>query len=502
MPLLASVALNSIANLERMALPMPTNRLIGARQLAGLLGEWRAGSVGPAYAVLSRTAILLILDGRLPLHCRLPSERDLATAIGVSRTTVTAAYDALRTQGYLVSRRGAGSWTAMPASHRQAVPAWAAPPIGGDPIDLAGAAPAAPADVITAAGRDALDDLPRYLGLDGYDPVGLMVLRARIAERYAQRGLPTTPDQILVTSGALHGLDLALRLLVGPGDRVLTDSPTYPTALDSIRATRARLVPVGLTPAGWNVDLITSSLRQAAPRLAYLIADYHNPTGALMPDEDRAAIAAAAARTETMIVVDESFVDLGYDDAPPPAPFATHDPAGLVLSIGSLSKPFWGGLRIGWVRAPLDLVRRLAVVRIAADMASPVFEQLVGARLLAQIEEVLPARRADFAARRDLLAGALREALPTWRFTPPRGGLALWIELGAPVSTALTVVAAQHGVRLAAGPRFGPDGTLERFLRLPFTQPPDVLTAAVGRLAHAYAQVDSQPAAVPPLVVA
>jgi DNA-binding transcriptional MocR family regulator len=480
---------------------MTTGRLISARQLARLFGDWRAGSVGPAYAVLARAGMLLILDGRLPLHCRVPSERDLATSLGISRTTVTAAYDALRTQGYLVSRRGAGSWTALPPAHRQAVPTWATVPVAGDVIDLASAAPAAPGEAIAAAGRDALEDLPRYLGLDGYDPVGLTVLRSRIAERYTQRGLPTSPDQVLVTSGALHGLDLALRLLVGPGDRVLVDSPTYPTALDSIRATRARLVPVGLTPDGWNIDLLTTSLRQAAPRLAYLIADFHNPTGRLMPEEDRAAVVAAAASTETTLVVDESFVELGYDAGPLPAPFASYDRDGRVLSVGSLSKPFWGGLRIGWVRAPVDLVRRLAVVRSAADMGSPVFEQLVGARLLEQIEEILPGRRAEFAARRDLLARTLAAELPAWRFRIPGGGLALWVELGGSVSTALTVVGAQHGVRLAAGPRFGQDGTLERFLRLPFTQPAEVLTAGISRLVTAYGQVDGHHAAAP-LVVA
>lgn len=482
---------------------MKATRSIHPRQLGTLLGDWRAGSSGPAYARLANAVTVLVLDGRLPLHCRLPSERDLATTLGVSRSTVTAGYDALRDQGYLVSQRGSGSWTALPAAHRTAVPTWATAPVGGPPaelLDLASAAPGAPALAVATAARDALDELGRYLGQDGYDPVGLAALRGRVADRYGRRGLPTTPDQILITSGALHGLDLVLRLLVGPGDRVLTDSPTYPTVLDTIRATRARLVPVGLTPAGWNLDLLTTSMRQAAPRLAYLITDYHNPTGQVMPEQDRAALVDAAGRTETYLVVDESFVELGYGE-PLPAPVAGHDRAGRVLLVGSLSKPFWGGLRIGWVRAPADLVRRLAVVRAATDMASPVLEQLIGARLLDLADEVLPERRRQFARQRDVLAAALRRELPQWRFTLPPGGLALWVELDAPVSTALTVVAGQHGIRLAAGPRFGPDGTLERYLRLPFTQPPELLDAAAARLATARAQVDAAPASRP-LVVA
>jgi DNA-binding transcriptional MocR family regulator len=209
----------------------------------------------------------------------------------------------------------------------------------------------------------------------------------------------------------------------------------------------------------------------------------------------------AAARAETYLAVDESFVELGYGDDPLPAPMATHDRSGRVLSLGSMSKPFWGGLRVGWVRAEADLVRRLAVVRSATDMASPVLEQLVATRLLELADDVLPARRRDFAARRDVLAAALHRELPDWRFTLPGGGLALWVELDAAVSTALTVVAGRHGIRLAAGPRFGPDGTLERFLRLPFTKPPELLDAAPARLAAARAQVETAPTAAP-LVVA
>jgi DNA-binding transcriptional MocR family regulator len=479
-------------------------RSVSHRQLGQLLGDWRAGSAGPAYVRLAARMTQLVLDGRLPLHCRMPSERDLATALGVSRTTVTAGYDALRSTGYLVSHRGAGSWTALPAVHRAAVPTWSTAPVGGPPaelVDLASAAPGAPALAVAAAGRDALADLDGYLDHDGYDPVGLLTLRSRIADRYRRRGLSTDPDQILVTNGALHGLDLVLRLLVAPGDRVLTDSPTYPTVLDAVRATRARLVPVGLTETGWNLDLLTTSLRQAAPRLGYLIADYHNPTGHVLSAPARVALVEVAARTETYLAVDESFVELGYDGEPLPAPVAAADRDGRVLSIGSLSKPFWGGLRIGWVRATADLIRRLAVVRSATDMASPVLEQLIAARLLELADEVLPARRRQFAEQRDVLAAALRRELPQWRFTVPHGGLALWAELDGPISTALTAVAAQHGIRLAAGPRFGPDGTLERFLRLPFTQPPELLDAAAARLAAARRQVDGVPATAP-LVVA
>jgi DNA-binding transcriptional MocR family regulator len=489
-------------------------RSISSRSLASLLGEWRSGS--PAYGALARAIVVALLDGRLPPQCRLPAERDLAAALDVSRTTVTAAYDALRTSGHLVSRRGSGSWAALPAGARSRALGWAAADVangGGHVHDLASAAPGGPAEILVAAAREAVEELPRHVHEHGYDPVGLPALRAAVAERYRRRGVPTTPEQILIINGALQGLDLALRLLVRPGDRVVTDSPSYPTALDTMRASGARLVPVGLSWDGWNVDLLTASYRQSAPRLGYLIADFHNPTGLVMPDEARAASASAAARAGAYLVVDESFVDLAYDGAAydgaaydstaydSTAPMAAHDPDGHVLSVGSLSKPFWGGLRVGWVRADPELVTRLAAVRAVADMASPMLEQLIAIRLLEVADEVLPARRLMFSARRDALAAALRRELPEWRFAVPGGGLAIWVELDAAVSTALAVAAGRRGVWLAPGPRFGVDGTLERFLRLPFVRPAEDLDDAVARIAAARAQLDPG-ASRPPLVVA
>jgi DNA-binding transcriptional MocR family regulator len=183
---------------------------------------------------------------------------------------------------------------------------------------------------------------------------------------------------------------------------------------------------------------------------------------------------------------------------PGPAPVAAHDTDGRVLSIGSLSKICWGGLRVGWIRGPVPLIRRLVAARAAIDLASPVLEQLIAAELLAVIEEIRTERCAELLERRDALAGAVGEQLPQWRFRIPAGGSSLWARLPEPVSTDLTAAAGRHGVRLVPGPAFGVDGTLERFVRLPFTLPPETLRAAAARLADAYATVDGGAAAVPP----
>jgi DNA-binding transcriptional MocR family regulator len=366
-------------------------------------------------------------------------------------------------------------------------------------IDLTTAASAAPEGALHAALAAATAELPRHLPAPGYYEAGLPALRAAVAERYTRRGAPTAPEQILVTAGALHGLNLVLRALAGPGDRILTDHPSYPAALDAIRAAGARPAPVPLGPGGWDLELLEATLRQAAPRLAYLIPDHHNPTGRSLPGADRDRLVALARTTRTPLVVDEAMAEL-HLEGEPAAPLAAYDPAGdAAISIGSLSKGFWAGLRIGWIRAAPALVHRLVAARAALDLGSPVIEQLVAAELLRRADDVLPARRAQLRSRRDALAAALP---PQWRFSRPAGGLSLWVELDAPRSTALAAVADRHGVRVAAGPRFGVDGAFERFVRLPYTLPEPILEEAAARLRLAWRAVAEGAAAPPHALVA
>ena len=472
---------------------MTGDRGLSGPHLARLLGEWRSG--GPAYAALARAVRLLVLDGRLPLRTRLPGERELAEALGVSRTTATAAYAALREEGYLASRRGAGSWTRLPADPGVA-PVASPGGVAGGVIDLSCAASAAPDGDLHAALAKATAELPRHLPGPGYDAAGLPVLREAIAAHLSRLGAPTTADQILVTAGALHALTLLLRVLSGPGDRVVVEHPTYAAALDAVRASGARPVPVPMVDDGWDLEMLASTFRQANPGLAYLIADHQNPTGLSMGAGDRERLVALARATRTPLVVDEAIVGLHLDGEPERSVAALDEAGETVITIGSMSKTFWAGLRIGWVRANPSLINRLAAARAALDISSPVIEQLMAVSLLEGAEPILARQREAARARRDVLVSALRAELPAWRFSVPPGGLCLWVELDAPRSTALAALADRHGVRLGAGPRFGVDGAFERFVRIPYSLPADVLVDAVGRLSVAWRGVVSGGAAV------
>jgi len=463
-------------------------RTIGAARVATLVDDFDRS---PAYAGLAEALVLLIGDGRIPLDTRLPSERDLTAALGVSRTTVTRAYAELRDAGYAEARRGAGTFTRVPGGRARAHDRALLPrPGDSDAIDLNCAAPSAPPGLAQAYAAAAAD-LPPYLGGHGYFPAGLPELQRAIAASYDARGLPTDPDQVMVTPGALSAACVVARAFTGPGDRVLVESPTYPNATDALRHAGARLTPSPIDPDGWDLGAVAATLRQSSPRLAYLVPDFQNPTGHLMTDAQREELAAALRRTRTTPVVDEAHQALALEGQAMPRPFAAYAPD--TITIGSASKAFWGGLRLGWIRAPRSAMERLTRARVSLDLGAPVLEQLVLARVLASSDEILAANRARLREQRDALVAAARADLPEWGFRVPTGGLALWCRLPGPYGTAVAAEAELRGTIVAPGPVFAVEGGLDTFLRIPWSRPADDMREAVHRLAQAWAVVRERP---------
>ncbi|MTE18056.1 aminotransferase class I/II-fold pyridoxal phosphate-dependent enzyme [Streptomyces sp. TRM43335] len=496
---------------------------VGAPQLARLLASQRAtGPVGgrtgagarrvPAYRALADGVRLLVLEGRIPVAARLPAERELAAALSVSRTTVAAAYEALRADGFLASRRGAGSWTALPAGNP--LPSGGLSPLppeaAGSLIDLGCAALPAPEPWLTRAFQAALADLPPYAHTHGDYPAGLPVLRRAVADRYTARGVPTMPEQIMITTGAM-GAVAAIRALFAPrGERVAVEHPSYANVLQLLREAGARLVPVAMGEglSGWDLPAWRRVLRDAAPRMAYVMADYHNPTGVLADDGQRRELVAAARAAGTVLVADETMSGLDLDpapgeeapDRPASRPVAAFDPGGsTVVTLGSVSKAIWAGLRIGWIRAAPETIRSLVAARVSADLGSPVLEQLAVAWLLSGGEggvgdggerlsgwdRAVAVRRERAGENRDALVAALRLHLPDWEFDVPRGGLTLWVRTGGLSGSRIAEVGERLGVRVPAGTRFGVDGAFEGYVRLPFTVSGPVAGEAAARLAAA-----------------
>jgi len=461
-------------------------RTISARKVAQLLGTEPLDR--PAYRTLAARIRRLVCDGRLLVGTRLPSERALMAELGLSRTTVGAALDLLRADGFVVTRRGSGSLTAIPeGSSGLALSGAGLVPtdVPDDVIDLTYAALPAAAG-LTSAYERALEQLPRHLATAGYHPRGLPELRQAIADWYERRGLPTDPGDLVVTSGAHGALSAVLRAVLDPGDRVLLETPTYPNAIVGVRRSGLRPVPFPIDPLGWEPEHLELTLRQTGARMAYLVPDFQNPTGRLMSADERAVVADVLRRTRTVPIIDETFVELGLDTRPP-APFAASSPAAVTL--GSSGKAWWGGLRVGWVRAPHSLAAPVLEARHSLDLGTAVLEQLVLVELLrhgAEGERLLDERRAEARLRRDAMVAALREHVPDWRFAVPPGGLNLWCELPVDRGDALSRVAESAGVRLARGTQFGVEGGMDRFVRIPFCVPADEADEVGRRLADAW----------------
>jgi DNA-binding transcriptional MocR family regulator len=330
-----------------------------------------------------------------------------------------------------------------------------------------------------------------------------------------------------VTVGAQQAIALIARTFLGRGDRALVEMPTYPHATESLRLAGARLVPVTVTAAsvgstgstgstgspastasaastvwpravgddgpssdGWDVEAVEESIRRANPALAYLIPDFHNPTGASMSPETRIRILAAAAAQGTIVVGDETTAELDIDRIGERLPIAAYGvrEAGdaPVILIGSASKSLWGGLRIGWIRADRPLIRKLIAAKPATDLGTPILEQLVVARMLPHMREIIEERRVQLRAGRESVRRLLAEQFPDWTVPELHGGLAAWVGIGAPVSSALALGARNHNLLIAAGPRFGIDGAFERFLRIPITYAEDETARAITSLSRAW----------------
>ena len=473
-----------------------------ARSLEHLLGSWRTSAAG--YLALADRIRLLVLDGRIPIGTRLPAERDLAGRLELSRTTVAAAYRQLREGGFVDSVRGSGSVTRLPG---RTLPL---PAVGGEGmLDFTKASLPA-ASTLAAAARTAADELPRFLGDPGYDPVGLPHLRAEIADRYTRRGLPTDPEQILVTVGAQQAIALIARTFLQRGDRVVIEVPTYPHAIEAMRLAGARLVPITVTapdegphrlgdePDGWDADAIEQTFRRANPALAYLIPDFHNPTGATMSPETRQRVLAAAAGHGAIVVADETTAELDIDRLgdylPMPRYADPASPPAPIIMIGSASKTLWGGLRIGWIRADRGHIQRLIGAKPASDLGTPIIEQLVVAHMIPQLEEIAEERRGQLREGRAIVRRLVAETFPEWTMPVQHGGLTAWVGIGAPVSSALALAARSHGLLIAAGPRFGIDGAFERFLRIPITYSEQEYDRAFAALSRAWAVAANEPA--------
>lgn len=467
------------------------------QEWVGLLGHWSSGK-GPMYKLLAEALEKLILRGEIPAGTQLPAERQLAQLLAVSRTTVQSAYDSLRKEEWVESRTGSGTWVRPVSGARS----WQRGDtlVGSlrrnsifDPqlrreqplIDLSMAGAADPKSIPYSSYSLPEYEIARLLEQQGYAPYGLLALRQRIAGRYTQEGLPTTEDQVLVTSGAQQAISLAATLYLQRGDSVLLENPTFVGAIDAFRAAGSRLIPVPIDGARLRVELLPGLIRANTPQLIYVSPTCQNPTGAVYSDGERREIVRVAAEHSIPLLEDNTRYDLVLGGADPPF-LAAYGEDAPIITVGSTSKLFWAGLRVGWVRAPQPVIARLARLKIVADLGTSLIPQAIAVRLFDHLDAVKARRREEMLEALGWMTYLMQEHLPSWRWSPPQGGPFLWVQLPCPDAQEFAQMALRHGTLVTPGLTMSVDGSHTSYLRLPFFLERKLLQEGIVRLGEAW----------------
>jgi 2-aminoadipate transaminase len=326
----------------------------------------------------------------------------------------------------------------------------------------AGALRAITEAVLTTDGRAAL----QYGPAEGYPP-----LQEWVAERLRQRGLPATPEHVLITHGSQQALDLASRLFLDTGGRVLLESPSYLAAIQIFDSFEATYETVPVDAEGADAAALSRALAERSARLLFLLPNFQNPTGVTLSLPRRERIAAAAARAGVPLLEDDAYHDLRYDgEALPPLAALAENPLGVYT--GTFSKTIAPGLRVGWLYAVPALVERLAQLKQITDLHTGSFTQRVVYRFCVDghLEPQIERLRSVYRERRDAMLAALDAHLngvATW--TRPAGGMFLFVKLaeGADVA-ALLERAMARGIVFIPGASFHADGRGRNTLRLNF----------------------------------
>ena len=466
----------------------------------------------PLYGHLVSLFESAIARGELPSGSRLPPERELASRLQISRTTVVSAYRELESKGLLRGYVGRGTFVCAVPEPSGTPFAWrgkiaSAALRSSDSTMRDAMRHAADTRMLSlAAGEPAIDCFPTEAFQRAMDHVltrdaqaawrhgpteGQPALRQAIAERFR---VPS--ESVLILAGAQQGLDLLARCLIDPGDAVIIDRPGYLGAIQSFRAAGAKLI-------GWDVlhgdiDELEDALVRYRPKLIYTNPTFHNPTGVTMPIRTRRELLKLAERYRVPIVEDGTYRELSFGDAPP-ASLHEIDTQNLVIHLNSFSKVLAPGLRLGWLSATPSIVDQIALIKQRLDPHTQNLVQFAMTRLLrdGSFDAHLKKLRAEHARRCAQMLAAMQKHIPAGaiRVVRPQGGLYLWCRLSSGVSSrAVLDHALAQGLAFVPGDAFYADPAGESELRLCFSS---VLPSSIDEAIRKFAVGLQEGARVP-----
>ena len=462
-----------------------------------LMPELDREAPSPLAAQIVGFYVRAIEDGRLRMGTRLPPIRDVAKACDVTRGTVQDAYRQLADQGLVEGTVGRG--TVVLGGVKPALALAAAGPLSAyaeaalrRSQEMPGAPPLPAGRELVAnfaelapdgdrfpvdEWREAMDAVLQRRGAEllgyGHATNGLPELRVMLAERAHEIDPGLTADDILVTAGAQQALDLVLRTFCTPGDTVVVTLPSYHQMHGLLRAHGLQVVQVPFGAAGLDLDQLERALQRRQVRLVYLMPTFHNPTGRSLDRAQRQALMDVVARTAVPIVEDEYQCSL-RTRGKAQATLRSLDPRGLTVTVSTVSKELFPGLRIGWVAGSADLLRPMAAVKRFMDLETSPLLQAALVEFVARghLDRYSVALRAELKNRHDALQQACRQHLPPGcSITDPDGGFVAWLELPQPGhGERLAELASERGVRVVPGRVFDLHGQPSRGVRLSLTR--------------------------------
>jgi DNA-binding transcriptional MocR family regulator len=333
----------------------------------------------------------------------------------------------------------------------------------------------------------------QYGATEGYGP-----LREQIAGFMNSKGAATAPEQLIVTTGSQQALDLLGKTLVGPGDKVIVEGPTFLATIQCFRLYGAELISAPLDEEGVDVDRLEQLIVEHRPKFVYLIPTFGNPSGRLLGLARRRRLLELAVQHNTILVEDDPYGDLYFGEAPPPSLLALSPSvpgsADLLVHCGSLSKVLSPGLRVGWMVAPAELLAKATMCKQFSDANTSTFAQAVAAQYLksGRMPETLSKVRRVYAERAKAMSEALRQNLGQQvAFVEPQGGLFIWARLtganGGPTDgAAFSKRAVEQGVAFVPGAPFFASHPDHATFRMSFaTAGLDKIEEGVGRLVKA-----------------
>jgi len=453
---------------------------VSPERLIGILGHWAAGK-GPLHTQLASAIRRAIVDGALPSQCVLPSQRVMAQYLFVSRTTVLSAIEELKSQRLLASRQGSGTHVATDRANRDPqLPRWSVGSFrsgrllgqmsgrGSDTcIDLSIGYPDQPYGVTRAMEGLAERDLAMTVGWDGFSYGGLAELREALAERLSADGIPTTSDQLLIATSAQQSLWMIAGVFASRGGVIFVEDPTCSASQDALLAREANLIGIPIDEDGISIEALERALSRARPSFVFTTPIFNNPTGrSLSPARAHQLLELCASR-DLPVVEDLALMGLGFDETRRHRSLASYDSNVSIVSFGTMSKLFWRGLRVGWIRAGRSFIQRLIAVKSPADSsAASAMDQLVAARLLESYDDACTARANHLLPAAQMVMQAIGTFDPSWSCDPPQGGTSMWLRLPGADAMQFCQVALRHGVELWPGPIFSPSGGHRDRLRL------------------------------------